>query len=122
MKINGDEDSPQSCSFLRTPGVLSVEPRLLALRHFDADSLVTEWSDSASVAAGFPALAVAPTSLASPDAALRITAASGVGRARRRGPLEVGVAAGGERGGDGGREGRGGSMTLKVLESQESFT
>lgn len=127
-----------SSSFLRTPGVLAEAFLLLALRHLEADSLVLEWSDSASAARALPALAVARPPLASPCAARRITVRSGVGRARRAGPRDARAAAGGEHGGEGGREGvgRGGgeeagassdstterSATLKVLESQDSFT
>lgn len=130
-----------SSSFLRTPGVLAEELLLLALRHFEADSLVAECSDSASAAPALPALMVALLCLGSPDKARRMTARSGVGRARREGPRDAGAAAGGEHGGEGGREGlgRGGredagacseapestsaeSTTLKVLESQDSFT
>lgn len=122
-----------SSSFLRTPGVLAEAFLLLALRHFEADSLVAECSDSASAAPAFPALMVALLYLTSPDEARRMTARSGVGRARREGPREAGTAAGGEQGGEGGREGlgQGGgeepgtsseSTTLKVLESQDSFT
>ncbi len=130
-----------SSSFLRTPGVLAEAFLLLALRHFEADSLVAECSDSASAAPAFPALMVALLYLTSPDEARRMTARSGVGRARREGPRGAGAAAGGEQGGEGGREGlgqgggeeaggsseapestRAESTTLKVLESQASFT
>lgn len=65
----------------------------------------------------FPTLKVALWFLASPDVALRITSRSGVGRARRDGPLEAGVAAGGEAGGDGGREGLEGGGAGLLLDS-----
>lgn len=121
-----EENSLSSCSFLRTPGVLAATSLLLALRHLDADSLVSEWRDSASMAAP-PGVRLR---LTSPREALSSTAGSGVGRARRLGGRALGVAAGGERGGDGGREGlvrrgdptRDGSRTLKDFESQESLT
>lgn len=128
------EHSLLSSSLFRTPGVLAVAFLLLALRHFDADSLVAEWSDSASTLAGVPTL-LQPTS---PNDAFCIMAWSGVGRTRREGPL--GVAADWEQEGDIGREGlrqeggeeagagsAGDSITVefttpKTLESQDNFT
>lgn len=128
------EHSLLSSSLFRTPGVLVVAFLLLALRHFDADSLVAEWSDSASTLAGVPTLPQ-PTS---PNDAFRIMAWSGVGRTRREGPL--GVAADREQEGDIGREGlrqeggeeagagsAGDSTTVefttpKTLESHDNFT
>lgn len=117
---------------MRTPGVLAEALLLLALRHFEADSLVAECSDSASIVPTFPALTAVLLYLTSSDAARCMTVGSGVGRARREGPRDVGVATGGELGGEGGREGlgQGGgvedtgqeSSTLKVLASQDNFT
>lgn len=91
---------------------------------------MAECSDSASAAAAFPTLAAPLLYLISADEALRMIARSGVGRARREGSRDAGAAAGGEQGGEGGREGlgqgggeeAGESATLKVLESQDSFT
>ena len=90
-------------SFLRTPGVVAEAVLLLALRHFEADSLEVECRDSASAVLALPALMVALLYLTSPEEALCITEGSGVGRARREGPRDAGAAAGGDRGGEGGR-------------------
>lgn len=99
---------------------------------------MAECRDSASTVPSFPALTVALLSLTSPEDARRITEGSGVGRARRDGARDAAAAAGGEQGGKEGREGleqgggeeagvggastRAASSTLKVLESQDSFT
>lgn len=78
---------------------------LFALRHFEADSLAAECRHSASMGADFPTLMEARLHLASPEAAIRMMAGSGVGRARRERAREAGTAKCGERGGEGGREG-----------------
>ncbi|TNN59539.1 hypothetical protein EYF80_030263 [Liparis tanakae] len=144
LRIADFNSSSSSSSWLRillrTPGVLDEAFLLLALRHFEADSLVTECSDSASASAAkaLPALTVARLGLTSACAARRMTARSGVGKARKVAPRDAGAAAGGEQGGEGGREGlgqgrgeragassertRAESSFLKVLESQDSFT
>lgn len=132
-----DGRSPLSSSLLRTPGVLAAASLLLALRHLEADSLVAECRDSASVGPAPPALIGALPHGTFSVAARRRTVRSGVGRARPAGRREAGAAAGGELGGDGGREGlpwRPGeasgapgftideSTTLNVFVSQDSFT
>ena len=85
---------PLSCSFLRMPGVPATLLLLRALMLLEADSLDVEWTDSASTPPCWPAFT-----------ALRITARSGVGSARRSGLWDAGVAACGGDGGEDGREG-----------------
>lgn len=119
------------------PDALAAAALLGALRHLEADSLVAECRDSASEGSALPALIAALLHGTFSVAARRMTARSGVGRARRAGHWGAGAAAGGELGGDGGREGRRGraaeasgglgfttaaSTTRKVFVSQDSFT
>lgn len=86
VRVRQDAHSPLSSSLLRIPGVLAAASLLVALRHLEADSLVAECRDSASAGSALPALMVALLRGTFSVAARRMTARSGVGRARRAGP------------------------------------
>lgn len=135
--VTQDGHSLLRSSLLRIPGVLAAASLLLALRHLEAESLVVECRDSASVGSALPTLIVALLLGTFSVAARRMMVGSGVGRPPRADPRGARKATGGEVGGGRGREGlrwRTGevsgrvrfttaeSTTRNVFVSQDNFT